>query len=402
MHGVPRDAESLRTDEEKALRAKKTMAYVKLKDDALDMHKRCQYDGAALSLSARLLELNPDFYTLFNWRKLMIDHQIAASPDRLAEISENELKLMELSLMKNPKSYYAWSHREWILKKGATNIQREMALVSKFLSMDSRNFHGWDYRRVVASYAINAGLITHVDEFLYTTNQINQNFSNYSAWHYRTVLIPRLLDMAHHHPNSVKVPDYDFKNPRQVLDKEFELVKNAFWTLPQDQSGWLYHRWLLSRVLAPGSSYHVLGVDDPRTSLPTPSQEATRDELQWQCAVFQREATNAAELLAEEPTCKWVILTHALLLVGLARFTRQLAAASINNGSSSSSSSSSTTTSSTPTSDATATSSISLDVSVSGVTCAVTSSFDRLITLDALRRQYYIDNRDSLLRHLVA
>jgi hypothetical protein len=35
--------------------------------------------------------------------------------------------------------YYAWSHREWVIKKGATDLKREMALVSKFLSMDSRN-----------------------------------------------------------------------------------------------------------------------------------------------------------------------------------------------------------------------------------------------------------------------
>lgn len=31
--------------------------------------------------------------------------------------------------------------------------------------------------------------------------------------------------------------------------KEFELVKNAFYTEPADQSAWLYHRWLVDKSI---------------------------------------------------------------------------------------------------------------------------------------------------------
>lgn len=38
--------------------------------------------------------------------------------------------------------------------------------------------------------------------------------------------------------------------PAWVVDEEFELVKQALWTEPEDQAGWLYHRWLLGSALA--------------------------------------------------------------------------------------------------------------------------------------------------------
>lgn len=35
------------------------------------------------------------------------------------------------------------------------------------------------------------------------------------------------------------------KNDRHIPQLEFELVQNAMFTLPEDQSAWLYHRWLI-------------------------------------------------------------------------------------------------------------------------------------------------------------
>lgn len=34
-------------------------------------------------------------------------------------------------------------------------------------------------------------------------------------------------------------------SPHLTLTAEFELVTQALWTDPGDQSGWLYHRWLV-------------------------------------------------------------------------------------------------------------------------------------------------------------
>ena len=77
----------------------------------------------------------------------------------------------------------------------------ELGLVSKMLSLDSRNFHGWGYRRTVTaaleSDSMNTGENSSSmveQEFRYTTKMIESNLSNFSAWHNRSKLISRLLD----------------------------------------------------------------------------------------------------------------------------------------------------------------------------------------------------------------
>lgn len=92
------------------------------------------------------------------------------------------------------------------------------------LARDSRNFHGWGYRRRVVAELESEALTIPIavqgeregegvevegtqkaekaakkrsmvqDEFDYTTRMIKTNLSNFSAWHNRSKLIPRLLD----------------------------------------------------------------------------------------------------------------------------------------------------------------------------------------------------------------
>lgn len=64
------------------------------------------------------------------------------------------------------------------------------------LTKDRRNFHAWGYRRNVVrhleSKALNGTSMVEF-EFEFTTKMIRVDLSNFSAWHNRSKLIPRLL-----------------------------------------------------------------------------------------------------------------------------------------------------------------------------------------------------------------
>ena len=110
------------------------------------------------------------------------------------------------------------------------------------LALDSRNFHGWGYRRnVVAEMERLSGDSMVEREFEYTSKMIRTDLSNFSAWHCRSRLIPRLLEER----------GAGSEERRKLLDEEFELITQALYTDPYDQSLWFYHQYLMS-TLDPG------------------------------------------------------------------------------------------------------------------------------------------------------
>lgn len=72
--------------------------------------------------------------------------------------------------------------------------------------MNVRAVHSWDYRRYLISSILALERTTETErtkalpkpttasELAYTTRKISANFSNFSAWHYRTKLLPKLWE----------------------------------------------------------------------------------------------------------------------------------------------------------------------------------------------------------------
>ena len=176
-----------------------------------------------LNQTSRLLQANPEYYTIWNHRRLIIRHLFSAyaedkktnhdnfkSNNSVSELISDDLGFLIPLLREFPKCYWIWNYRLWLLDEASSLLnvsdaqtfwRRELDLVGKMLSLDNRNFHGWGYRRKIVTVLespqlSSTGSSTSMteEEFKYTTKMIETNLSNFSAWHNRSKLIPRLLN----------------------------------------------------------------------------------------------------------------------------------------------------------------------------------------------------------------
>ncbi|EAU88364.2 RAB-protein geranylgeranyltransferase [Coprinopsis cinerea okayama7 len=242
MHGIKRvkqtpEALEARKQKERA----KIQEFTALSEDLLRRKKESDYSEDAFKLTTRLLHINPEFYTIWNYRRNILLKGLFT-----VRILTDELGMTMAALKSHPKVYWIWNHRRWCLEnipfgpgeEGTpshndwrnTAWNNELYVVEKLLDADARNFHAWDYRRyVLASMPVPR---PELSELGYTSRKIGANFSNFSAWHQRSKVLPRLWEAG----------TLDEKTSRE---SEFELVRNAMYTEPADQSVWVYHRWLV-------------------------------------------------------------------------------------------------------------------------------------------------------------
>ncbi|XP_072936684.1 geranylgeranyl transferase type-2 subunit alpha [Epargyreus clarus] len=229
------------TEEEKARREKEKQAKLKefknVWQQIRDKRKLRHLDKELLELTGNCLSSNPDILTLWNIRRetLIEFSKSGKSDEEMSKQYDDELRLTEYCLKRNPKSYGAWYQRQWVLlTRPDPDWKTELDLCQKYLKFDERNFHTWDYRRFVVSH-YKAPL---QEEFDFTTEKIHDNFSNYSAWHYRSKMLVELYP--------------DLEGGRPIKDNyhkhELKMVQSAAFTDPDDTSAWFYLRWLLGAV----------------------------------------------------------------------------------------------------------------------------------------------------------
>lgn len=183
-----------------------------------------------LDLTLNYLLVNPDPLWAWGFRRKLLLLNSEAETGSLMPRVEDELELTTTCLLQNPKCYGAWLHRKWLCVNhpGRRDFWLgEIDRTSSFLSKDERNFHCWNFRRFLLSLLLGdfplmklldstvsqgtrllslnpqiscEGSSSHVPTFSdvkeillleweFTTRKIQENFSNFSAFHYRTSLL---------------------------------------------------------------------------------------------------------------------------------------------------------------------------------------------------------------------
>ncbi|KAJ1652719.1 Rab geranylgeranyltransferase [Dispira simplex] len=281
-HGVRRvktseEAQRLKREKEQRL----IQEYTTLVTTVFEHRQTHDYDDQAFAQTTKLLYKNPELYTVWNYRREILNHHLPRqSIADKTRTCQAELAFFMETIPFNPKCYWIWNHRMWVLHIiPDPDWKQELALVNRMLDQDPRNFHGWNYRRYVIAQLQQQQPAKSVDvdqaEFDYTTLKINQNFSNRSAWHNRSKLLPQLLK---------SIDPQDHAKVMELVAQEYDLVKNAIYTEPEDQCAWLYWRWLLQMDL---DQYQ-------------PDHQARRRLVAQEVLVIE-------ELLELEPDSQWAI-----------------------------------------------------------------------------------------------
>ncbi|KAK4689025.1 geranylgeranyl transferase type-2 subunit alpha, partial [Tremellales sp. Uapishka_1] len=342
MHGVKRSRIAPEAAEAKRLKElSKIDLYTLLQDDVLSRKRAKEYTHEALKRTTEMLDLNPEFYTIWNYRRQILLHGLFPStyvqarvarasayvslrpPTEIMTLLSSDLRLTMAYLKVHPKVYWIWNHRKWCLENvplgpGEAGTAEgdgwrnecwkvELMVVEKMLDADSRNFHAWDYRRYILASLPPSFLPARTprDELAYTTKKIESNFSNFSAWHCRTKILGGLWESLSAaevlHQKDQGESSRAMAGRRSYWSAEFELVTQALWTDPADLSGWLYHRWLVGTGAS--STFALVNADEETLE---PKEDLLRRELQ-----------SIQDLHKAEPDSKWCLnaVSHYTLLL---------------------------------------------------------------------------------------
>ncbi|KAL4803652.1 hypothetical protein BDV18DRAFT_144118 [Aspergillus unguis] len=302
-HGIPRHSSLETTGEARQQELQKIEKYRELEHAVRKEIAGSQFTPETLQKLSDLLKKNPEYYTMWNFRRRVLRHGFSqavsdgsteSNIDQITTLIKTDLQFLIPLLRSFPKCYWIWNYRLWLLDEAKRLLpravarkiwQEELALVGKMLSLDSRNFHGWGYRRFVVetleTLASKEGDEKSLaeEEFQYAKKMIGTNLSNFSAWHYRTKLIQRLL-------SEKSASDEERK---QMLDDELELIHRALCD-PYDQSLWFYHQNLMCTF-------------DPIKSSQTMAPNLTKAE---RLEYIHKEVEEIQEMLDGAEDCKYL------------------------------------------------------------------------------------------------
>ena len=148
MHGVKRSAaREARKSAENKIKIEKFRSAMEV---VMQKRNANVFDSEGLTRSEEAIGVCPDSNILWNYRKEALLAMNEPKDDQgdskeqqtfLADDAVNhEMKLLEMSIQRYPKSYWIWHHRRWLTQyTRSVNWERELKLCDLLLKEDPRN-----------------------------------------------------------------------------------------------------------------------------------------------------------------------------------------------------------------------------------------------------------------------
>lgn len=171
----------------------------------------------ALQLTAEAIKLNPGNYTVWQFRRLILE---AINADL-----HEELDFVDRIAEGNSKNYQIWHHRRWVAEKLGTAAKiKELEFTKKIFSEDAKNYHAWSHRQWVLQ-AIGGW----EDELSYCQKLLEDDIFNNSAWNQRFFVVTRSPLLG---------------GLGTMRESEITYTVNAIKANPENESPWRYLRGL--------------------------------------------------------------------------------------------------------------------------------------------------------------
>lgn len=137
--------------------------------------------------------------------------------------------------------------------------KQEFGLCEMQLAKDERNFHVWNYRSWIVNTlkALDQNVIDK--ELKFIDSKLEANFSNFSALHFKSKNLLAKYTLFLQDLNEKKVSELEdpklvkdvllYGLPLDTIKAELETVKTGLYMQSAEQSMWLYHQWLIDRII---------------------------------------------------------------------------------------------------------------------------------------------------------